>query len=130
MDSVILLILWFHQSIDVLDEKFSLLTNKVDDILGKSEACMIIGDWNRPDLFTDKTSYASKQLNEWLNSDTVTLLNNDTPTRINPTGGSSVLDLGVVSKNIENCIQSFQVDSTKKFTPFLFLSSNSVTILQ
>ena len=90
----------------------------MNDILGKSEGCVIIGDWNRPDLFSDKSSYATKQLNEWLENETVTLLNNDTPTRINPTGGSSVLDLGVVSKNIEKCVQSFQVDSTKQFTPF------------
>ena len=46
------------------------------------------------------------------------MLNNNIPTRINPTGGSSVLDLGVVCKNIENFIQSFKVDTDKSFTPF------------
>ena len=46
------------------------------------------------------------------------MLNTDIPTRVNPTGGSSVLDLGVVSKNIENFIQSFKVDTDKSFTPF------------
>ena len=107
-----------RNTIDELDEKFSILSNKVDEILEKSEGCLIIGDWNRPELFSDKRSYATNQLKEWLGKDKVTLLNDNTPTRINPTGGSSVLDLGVVSKNIENFVQSFEVDTDKSFTPF------------
>ena len=63
-----------RNTIDELDEKFSTLTNKVDEILKKSEGCVIIGDWNRPELFSDKRSYATKQLQEWLEKDTVTLL--------------------------------------------------------
>ena len=40
------------------------------------------------------------------------------------------MDLGVVSKNIENCIQSFQVDSTKKFTPFALRKVKGVPVKQ
>ena len=117
-----------RSTIDELDEKFSLLTNKVDEILNKAEGCIIIGDWNRPELFSDKRSYATKQLQEWLRKGTVTLLNKNTPTRINPTGGSSVLDLGVVSKNIENFTQSFKVDTAKSFTPFAIRKVKGVNV--
>ena len=117
-----------RNTIDELDEKFSTLTNKVDEILKKSEGCVIIGDWNRPELFSGKSSYATKQLQEWLEKDTVTLLNTDIPTRVNPTGGSSVLDLGVVSKNIENFIQSFKVDTDKSFTPFAIRKVKGVNV--
>ena len=104
------------------------MTNKVDEILKKSEGCLIIGDWNRPELFSDKRSYATNQLQEWLGKDKVTLLNDNTPTRINPTGGSSVLDLGVVSKNIENFVQSFEVDTNKSFTPFAIRKVKGVNV--
>ena len=56
------------------------------------------------------------------------MLNNNIPTRINPTGGSSVLDLGVVSKNIENFVQSFEVDTDKSFTPFAIRKVKGVNV--
>ena len=84
----------------------------------KNPSSLIIRDWSRPELFSDKRSQATNQLQEWIGKDKVTLLNDNTHTRINPTDGSSVLDLGVVSKNIENFIQSFKDDTAKTFTPF------------
>ena len=114
--------------IDDLDRVFGLLQYKVENILSHGESCIIIGDWNRPELFTDKDSYATKQLKEWLeNEETdVKLLNDDTPTRQNPIGGMSVLDLAVVSNNIENCVQKFTVDSHKKWTPFAIRKKNGI----
>ena len=54
------------------------------------------------------------------------LLNDATPTRIDPTGGNSVLDLAVVSKNIESCVQKFTVDSDQKWTPFAIRKKNGI----
>merc|ERR1712105_265167 len=51
-----------------------------------------------------------------------------TPMRINLTGGSSVLDLGVVSKHIENLIQSFEVDTVKSFTPYAIRKVKGETV--
>ena len=116
--------------IDDIDKVFSLLQYKVEEILSRSESCVILGDWNRPELFTDKDSYASKQLREWIENEEVDLklLNDSTPTRINPTGGSSVLDLAVVSNNIENYVQKFTVDSDKKWTPFAIRKKNGTNV--
>ena len=114
--------------VDDLNKIFALLQYKVDEIMSRGESCIILGDWNRPELFTNKETYATKQLKEWIENDEVDvkLLNDDTPTRINPTGGSSVLDLAVVSNNIENCVQKFTVDSDKKWTPFAIRKTNGL----
>ena len=117
-----------RMKIDDLDNIFSLLEYKVEDIRSRGEGCLVIGDWNRPNLFTDEDSHATKQLREWIENEEfeVKLLNDATPTRIDPTGGNSVLDLAVVSKNIETCVQKFTVDSDKNWTPFAIRKINGL----
>ena len=85
--------------------------HKKEDIQSRGEGCLVIGDWNHPDLFTDKDAYATKQLKEWIENEEfdVKLLNDATPTRIVPTGGNSVLDLAVVSKNKKVVYKNLQL---------------------
>ena len=61
-----------------------------------------------------------KLLNNWLETGKVTMQNDPLKhTRVDPhTKKGSTLDLGVVSKNIEKCVKSFEVDTDKKWTPF------------
>ena len=50
------------------------------------------------------------------------LLNDKTYTRIDPASGAgSVLDLGIISRNILSTVRSFTVDSDKNWTPFSIL---------
>ena len=107
-----------NQSTDQLDLIWSKLENKINMIIESCESVVLIGDLNRP--IQGKPSYGTKLLNNFLNEDTMTLLNDhNTPTRIDPyTKNGSILDLCLVSNNIKTCVKNFKVDSDQKWTPF------------
>ena len=70
--------------------------NKVDFILDKGEALVTLGDFNRP-IDNPKV----------------------TRTRVDPgSKKESMLDLALVSKNIESYVKSFYVDMEKNMTPY------------
>ena len=69
-----------------------------------------------------RKSFGTKLLEDWLQTETVALLNDkNIPTRYDPaTGKGSVLDLGIISKDIIKNVTNFEVDSYKNWTPFSF----------
>ena len=116
-----------RSTVEQIDKIWSLLKTKVDSIIERGEACVIMGDWNRPMYDDTKTSHGKTLLTDWLNEDKVLLINDrdKSPTRINPTGGgASVLDLCVASHNISKNITSFKVDTNKEATPFSIINRN------
>ena len=96
------------------------LMDKIAQIVNRGESLVIVGDWNRP-IEAAKPSFGTKLLKEWIDTESVTLLNSQKMefTRIDPaTGKGSILDLGIVSSNIKSCVRSFTVDTKREFTPF------------
>ena len=69
----------------------------VDCILATGKGLTLLGDC----LFSDKNTLGVKLMNDWLNEESCVLLNGKTYTRIDPASGAgSVLDLGIISRNI------------------------------
>ena len=59
-----------------------------------------------------------KLLIDWVKEETVTILNDNKGTRVDPgSNKESLLDLAFVSNNIKNCVKSFKVDTSKSMTP-------------
>ena len=105
-------------TVDVIDENWKQVTDKVDHILSKNESVIVIGDYNRPWL-AKRPSHGTKRVMEWLEEGNVQLLNDSTPTRIDPVSkAGSILDLGIVSKCLVDSVVSFQVDTERKMSPF------------
>ena len=100
------------------------LVDKVDSILDRGEAVALLGDFNRA-IDQPKETRGKRLLIDWINRDTVTLLNDDTYTRIAPNEKEkdSILDLAIVSKNIIKCVDTFKVDHEKVVTPFYRLKN-------
>ena len=98
---------------------WKLYTDRVEHALNRGEAVLCMGDFNRP-LQAKKPSHGTKLVNEWLNEKSMILLNDrKVNTRIDPgRGNGSVLDLAIVSANIENNITRFTVDTQRKMTAF------------
>ena len=91
--------------------------NRVDFILNKGEALVTLGDFNRP-IDNPKVTCGKQLLFDWIKEDTMTLLNDDKRTRVDPgSKKESILDLALVSKNIESYVKSFYVDMDKNMTP-------------
>ena len=91
--------------------------NTVDFILDKGEALVTLGDFNRP-IDNPKVTCGKQLLFDWIKEDTMTLLNDDKRTRVDPgSKKESILDLALVSKNIESYVKSFYVDMDKNMTP-------------
>ena len=58
-----------------------------------------------------------KLLIDWVKEETVTILNDNKGTRVDPgSNKESLLDLAFVSNNIKNCVKSFKVDTSKSMT--------------
>ena len=106
------------QSTDQLDQVWSKLINKINMIIESGESICLIGDMNRS--LQGKPSYGTKLLRNFLQENTMTLLNDETiPTRIDPfTKKGSILDLCLISNNIKSCIKSFKVDTSLDWTPY------------
>ena len=108
-----------RETIDYTDRMWKLYTDRVEHALNRGEAVLCMGDFNRP-LQAKKPSHGTKLVNEWLNEKSMILLNDrKVNTRIDPgRGNGSVLDLAIVSANIENNITRFTVDTQRKMTAF------------
>ena len=92
--------------------------NRVDFILDKGEALVTLGDFNRP-IDNPKITCGKNLLTDWIKEGTMTLLNSNKTTRVDPgSKKGSILDLAFVSKNIESYVKSFYVDSDKNMTPY------------
>ena len=106
---------------DSLQKSWLKFKSIIDCILATGEGLTLLGDCNRP-LFSDKNTLGVKLMNDWLNEESCVLLNDKTYTRIDPASGAgSVLDLGIISRNILSTVRSFTVDSDKNWTPFSIL---------
>ena len=95
------------------------LINKVQGIIDKGQSVLMLGDMNK-NINHDNRSPATKILLDWLEKDTMKLLNNPSiSTRIDPaTGKGSTLDLAIVSSDIHINIKDFGIDHNREKTPF------------
>ena len=107
-----------RSNVDAVKEGWFKLLNIANEVLVRGEAIILMGDLNRP-LYSEKVSPGTKLLLDWIKEDTVEILNDNTPTRIDPANGKgSILDLAIVSKNIVNNVEKLYVDSGLSYTPF------------
>ena len=116
-----------RMSADQLKETNSRLRQIVNDILARGQSCILMGDFNR-NIFSDSPSPGSKLLLNWLDEDkTLTVLNDaNVNTRYDPaTGKGSILDLCLISKNIEKCVKGLYVDTDKKMTAYSIVKTES-----
>ena len=91
--------------------------SKIDYILEKGEALLTLGDFNRA-IDNPNMTCGKKLLIDWVKEETVTILNDNKGTRVDPgSNKESLLDLAFVSNNIKNCVKSFKVDTSKSMTP-------------
>ena len=97
------------------------LSVKIDSIIERGESIALLGDMNRP-MNSLRKSFGTKLVEDWLQTGNVALLNDiNIPTRYDPAiGNGSVLDLGIISKDIIKNVKCFEVDSDKNWTPFSF----------
>ena len=65
-----------RQSVDELESVWGKLTSKIDSLINKGEAVILIGDMNRP-LFSTNMSKGTKLLMEYVQEGTVRILNNN-----------------------------------------------------
>ena len=111
---------------DDTKKTWNLYTEMVQQVLDRGEACVCMGDFNRP-LQAKKPSLGTKLLNEWLEGGTMKLINDrKVYTRLDPGKGTgSVLDLAIVSANIEESVTHFTVDSERKRTAFAMVKKTN-----
>ena len=104
-------------------------TEIVQQVLDRGEACVCMGDFNRP-LQAKKPTLGTKLLDEWIEGGTMKLINDrKVNTRLDPGRGTgSVLDLAIISANIEKSVTHFKVDSERKMTAFAMLKRKNKTI--
>ena len=102
------------------------LINKVQGIIDKGQSVIILGDMNKNINHFNK-SPATKILLDWLEEETMILLNNpNISTRIDPaTEKGSTLDLALVSSDIHKNIKDFSVDQNRDKTPFSIHRKNT-----
>ena len=86
----------------------------VQQVLDRGEACMCMGDFNRP-LQAKKPTLGTRLLKDWIEDGTMKLINNtNIMTRIDPgSGNGSVLDLAIVSANIKESVTQLTVDNQR-----------------
>ena len=107
-----------NYTVEVIKSAWFKYKNRVDFILDKGEALVTLGDFNRP-IDDPKVTCGRQLLFDWIKEGTMTLLNNDIRTRVDPgSKKESILDLALVSKNIESYVKSFYVDMEKNMTPY------------
>ena len=103
----------------------------VQQVLDRGEACICMGDFNRP-LQAKKPTLGTRLLKEWLEGGIMKLINNrNVMTRLDPGRGTgSVLDLAIVSANIEEGVTQFTVDSQRKMTAFAMIKNKNKIVEQ
>ena len=118
-----------RQTVDNINRVWNLYTEKVQHVLDRGEALLCIGDFNRP-LQAKRLTHGTKLLNEWLNSKNMILVNDKTVnTRTDPARGTgSVLDLALISANIEQSVMNFEVDTQRKMTAFKMVKRRDKTV--
>ena len=103
---------------EMVKQSWAQLMSIANDIIHRGEGLILLGDLNRP-LMSENVSQGTKLLVDWLEEGNVKLLNDSTPTRIDPhSGKGSVLDLAIVSKNISYNVKDLVVDTNMSFTPY------------
>ena len=77
-----------------------------------------------------KPTLGTRLLSEWIEGGTMKLINNrNVITRLDPGKGTgSVLDLAIVSANIEESVTQFTVDSQRKMTAFAMIKNKNKTV--
>ena len=108
-----------------------LLLEMVRQVLDRGEACICMGDFNRP-LQAKNPTLGTRLLKEWIEGGTMKLINNkNVMTRLDPGRGTgSVLDLAIVSANIEEGVTQFTVDSQRKMTAFAMIKNKNKIVEQ
>ena len=103
-----------RQKQDKIDRVFSKLKLKIQGILETGQSCLLLGDFNR-NIDAIEKSFGTKHLMDWMEEDTLKIINNpNISTRIDPvTKKGSTLDLGIISRDIEKNMISFEVDTKK-----------------
>ena len=118
-----------RQSVDDISRLWNMYTEKVQQVLDRGEALVCIGDFNRP-LQAKKLTHGTKLLNEWLIDEKMILVNDKRiNTRVDPARGTgSVLDLALVSANIESNVTNFEVDSQRKMTAYKMMKRRDKSV--
>ena len=104
---------------------WNILENKVHDLIESGSGVIVCGDFNRPSLTSEKKSFGTELLERWLNDGKVHLVNDrNVNTRYDPASGKgSLLDLAIVSDNLSKCVKKFEIDTHKKWTPFVLIKN-------
>ena len=108
-----------RQDNSTIERVWTKLVSKTEVAIARGEGVILMGDMNRP-LQAPRPSFGTKLLTKWEENGIIKILNNkEIPTRLDPvTWKGSVLDLGIVSKNIQSLVSSFTVDSDRNWSPF------------
>ena len=116
---------------DEISNIWSLYTDKVNMVRNRGESVICLGDFNRP-LQARKPSFGTKLLLEWLNDENMILINDTTiNTRLNPADNTgSVLDLAIISKDIESKVKNFTVDSERKMSAFSMVKRKNEKVIK
>ena len=113
---------------------WSRLRSLIENAIENQEGIILMGDLNRPiSNAQSKMQYGTQLLEDWLKEGLVQLLNDRSiPTRYDPKPPhkGSVLDLGIVSKNMISFVTRFEVDSKREWTPFYFKGAKGSKIKQ
>ena len=106
-----------RQKVEEIKSLWFKYKSKVDYILEKGEALLTLGDFHRA-IDNPNMTCGKKLIIDWVKEDTMTLLNDNTGTRVDPsTKKESLLDLAFVSNNIKDCVTAFKVDTSRSITP-------------
>ena len=105
-------------SVDDVKRVHSKLQSIIQFHLDKQEQVICLGDCNR-NPFVTNPSAGTKLLLDWLKEGEMIMLNDNTPTRIDPaTKVGTTLDLCLVSKTLSKNVDNFLVDINEEITPF------------
>ena len=130
-----------HISKDRIVEKWQNIMNEVHRIEARGEPLIMVGDFNAhisdlvPNNKTDKMSVRGKLVKEFLESKDYVLVNamkerviGGPHTRRDPADPSkgSVLDLVIVSSNLEKYLEVMKIDTALQFTPFRMIDNSKV----
>ena len=118
-----------REKADDINKTWNSYTEMVQQVLDRGEACICMGDFNRP-MQAKKPTLGTRLLNEWIEGGTMKLVNDrNVITRLDPGKGTgSVLDLAIVSANIEESVTQFTVDSQRKMTAFAMIKNKNKTV--
>ena len=110
---------------DDVSRVWSILENKANDLIESGAGVIVCGDFNRPSLTCEKKSFGTDLLERWLEDGKVHLVNDrKVNTRYDPASGKgSLLDLAIISDNLARSVKKFEVDTHKKWTPFVLIKN-------